>query len=49
MSSSFGLQDGSPVRERYEESAGDGIFRFSIGLESPEDIIADLTRVLGAK
>ena len=26
--------------------AGDGIFRMSVGLEDPEDIIADLSQVL---
>jgi len=26
--------------------AGEGIFRMSIGLESPTDILADITRIL---
>ena len=30
----------------YRDSAGDGIFRFSVGLENPEDIIRDLQGVL---
>ncbi|HWQ64851.1 MAG TPA: PLP-dependent transferase, partial [Methanospirillum sp.] len=30
----------------YREYAGDGIFRFSVGLEDPEDIIQDLQQVL---
>ena len=30
----------------YRDVAGDGLFRFSVGLEDPEDIIADLDRVL---
>jgi methionine-gamma-lyase len=30
----------------YREYAGDGIFRFSVGLEDPEDIITDLQQVL---
>ncbi|MGI9254723.1 MAG: trans-sulfuration enzyme family protein [Thermomicrobiales bacterium] len=31
---------------RFREFAGDGIFRVSIGLEDPEDLIADLASVL---
>ena len=31
---------------RYRDSAGDGIFRFSVGLEDPQDLIRDLERVL---
>jgi methionine-gamma-lyase len=31
---------------RYREFAGDGVFRFSVGLEDAEDICADLDRVL---
>ena len=30
----------------YRELAGDGLFRFSVGIEDPQDIIADLDRVL---
>lgn len=30
----------------YRAYAGDGVFRMSVGLEDPEDIIADLARVL---
>ena len=30
----------------YRDYAGDGIFRFSVGLEDAEDLIADLDRVL---
>lgn len=30
----------------YRAYAGDGIFRFSVGLEDPEDLIAELDRVL---
>ena len=41
---SFGLE--GDALERYREIAGDGIFRFSVGLEDPEDLIADLDRVL---
>jgi methionine-gamma-lyase len=32
--------------EKYRSIAGDGLFRFSVGLEDPEDICADLERVL---
>ena len=31
---------------RYRDFAGDGLFRFSVGLEDPEDICADLDAVL---
>jgi canavanine-gamma-lyase len=31
---------------RYRDFAGDGVFRFSVGLEDAEDICADLDRVL---
>ena len=33
--------------ESYRAFAGDGVFRLSVGLEDPEDLIADLARVLG--
>jgi methionine-gamma-lyase len=32
--------------ERYREFAGDGFFRLTIGLEDPEDLVADLDRAL---
>ena len=32
--------------EKYRSVAGDGLFRFSVGLEDPADICADLDRVL---
>ncbi|HYO72353.1 MAG TPA: hypothetical protein VEU33_40410 [Archangium sp.] len=32
--------------ERYRAWAGDGIFRLSIGLEAPEDLIRDLDQAL---
>lgn len=32
--------------KRYRDFAGDGVFRFSVGLEDAEDICADLDRVL---
>ena len=31
---------------RYRDFAGDGVFRLSVGIESPDDLIADLARVL---
>ncbi len=33
--------------EAYRSYAGDGIFRLSVGLEDPEDLVADLESVLG--
>ena len=41
---SYGL-DGADL-ERYRAVAGDGLFRFSVGLEDPDDLCADLDRVL---
>ena len=41
---SFGLA--GRELEKYREVAGDGLFRFSVGLEDPDDICADLDRVL---
>ena len=32
--------------ERYRDSAGEGIFRLSIGLEDASDLITDLEQVL---
>ena len=32
--------------KRYRDYAGDGVFRLSVGIESPDDLIADLARVL---
>ena len=32
--------------EKYRDAAGDGIFRFSVGLEDSDDLIRDLDRVL---
>lgn len=32
--------------KRYRAYAGDGVFRLSVGIENPEDLIADLGRVL---
>lgn len=43
---SFGL-DGRAL-DAYRDFAGDGVFRLSVGLEDPEDIIADLDRALSA-
>jgi methionine-gamma-lyase len=33
--------------ESYLSYAGDGIMRLSVGLEYPEDLIAELERILG--
>jgi len=44
VASSFRLQ--GTALERYRSYAGDGVFRLSVGLEEPEDIIEDLDRVL---
>lgn len=44
MDSTFKL---SPELERrYRAMAGDGVFRFSVGIEDPEDLCAELDRVL---
>ena len=32
--------------DKYRDSAGDGIFRLSVGLEDATDLITDLDRVL---
>jgi cystathionine gamma-synthase len=45
LRSSFHLE-GEEARS-YRDWAADGVFRFSIGLEDPEDIIADLVQALG--
>jgi len=44
MQSTFRL--GPEAEKRYRAFAGDGIFRFSVGIEDAADIIADLDRVL---
>ena len=44
IDSSYRL-DGEEL-EKYRESAGEGIFRLSIGLEDPNDLINDLEQVL---
>jgi methionine-gamma-lyase len=44
MASSFKLE-GEALR-RYRELAGDGVFRFSVGIEDAQDICTDLDRVL---
>lgn len=46
MRSTFHL-DGTALQD-YRAYAGDGVFRLSIGLESADDIIADLDRALAA-
>jgi cystathionine beta-lyase/cystathionine gamma-synthase len=35
-------------RAKYQRIMGDGVFRFSVGLEDPDDLIEDLTRALDA-
>ena len=45
MESTFRL--GPQAESRYRAFAGDGVFRFSVGIEDAEDICADLDRVLG--
>ena len=44
METSFRLE-GAQL-EAYRAYAGDGIFRLSVGLEDPEDLIADLDRAI---
>jgi methionine-gamma-lyase len=44
METSFKLQ--GAAEDSYRAFAGDGIFRMSVGLEDPEDIIADLAQIL---
>ena len=44
LASSFPLK--GAAAESYRDWAGEGIFRFSIGLEDAEDLLADLDRVL---
>lgn len=46
MASTFRLP--TELENRYRAMAGDGVFRFSVGIENPEDICAELDRVLGA-
>ena len=41
---SYGLE-GAQL-EKYRAVAGEGVFRFSVGLEDPKDLCADLERVL---
>lgn len=44
LKSSFRLT--APQERSYREYAGDGVFRFSVGIEDPEDICADLEQAL---
>ena len=44
MRSSFRLE--GEALARYRDFAGDGVFRFSVGIEDAEDICADLDQVL---
>jgi methionine-gamma-lyase len=45
MESTFRLAPDAEAR--YRDFAGEGVFRFSVGLEDAEDVCADLDRVLG--
>ena len=45
MKSSYKLQ--GRELEKYQDIAGDGIFRLSVGLEDADDLIADLNNALG--
>ena len=44
INSSYQL-DGDEL-DKYRDSAGDGLFRFSVGLEDSVDLIRDLEQVL---
>ena len=44
MQSTFRL--GPDAEARYRDFAGDGVFRFSVGIEDADDLCADLERVL---
>ncbi|MFO7293951.1 MAG: PLP-dependent aspartate aminotransferase family protein [Actinomycetes bacterium] len=44
VASSFHLE--GPALDSYRDYAGDGVFRLSVGLEDPQDILEDLDRVL---
>jgi cystathionine beta-lyase/cystathionine gamma-synthase len=44
MSTTYALE-GAQL-DAYRAFAGDGVSRFSVGLEDPEDLCADLERVL---
>lgn len=45
LRSSFRLSAASEAA--YRDAAGEGVFRFSVGLENPADLISDLEHVLG--
>jgi cystathionine gamma-synthase len=44
MASTFRLK--GAALDDYRRFAGDGVFRLSIGLESPDDLIADFDQAL---
>jgi len=44
LDTSFKLDDAQG--RAYREFAGDGVFRFSVGIEDPEDLCADLEQAL---
>lgn len=35
-------------KDKYSQIMGDGVFRLSVGIEDPDDIIQDLPQVLGS-
>ena len=45
MASTFHLS--GELLESYRSVAGEGVFRVSVGLEDPADLIEDLSRILG--
>lgn len=45
VTSSYALE--GEALERYRAIAGEGLFRLSVGIEDPDDLIADLEQVLG--
>jgi cystathionine gamma-synthase/methionine-gamma-lyase len=45
LRSSFRLE--GKEAQTYRDCAADGVFRFSVGLEDPDDIIADLAQAMG--
>jgi cystathionine beta-lyase/cystathionine gamma-synthase len=40
------FRHGAEALQRYRAYAGDGVFRLSTGIENPDDLISDLSRVL---
>lgn len=50
LPTAFFFQDmvvfGDRQKEKYSQIMGDGVFRFSVGIEDPADIVADLSQAL---